>query len=92
MSELEKLLSTRRDVRVCVIGLERVVSKYIGETEKNLSLAFGRAESDGAILFFDESDDLFGKRARSSGTTARLCSAFARSGRFRPTSAGTSWS
>jgi len=63
MSELEKLLSTRRDVRVCVIGLERVVSKYIGETEKNLSLAFGRAESDGAILFFDESDDLFGKRA-----------------------------
>lgn len=36
MSELEKLLSTRRDVRVAVIGPEQVVSKYIGETEKNL--------------------------------------------------------
>jgi len=63
MSEFEKLLSTRRDLRVCVIGPERVVSKYIGETEKNLSQTFGRAGSAGAILFLDESDDLFGKRA-----------------------------
>lgn len=63
MSELEKLLSTRRDVRVAVIGPEQVVSKYIGETEKNLNAAFDAAERAGSILFFDESDDLFGKRA-----------------------------
>ncbi len=62
MNELEKLLSTRRDARVAVIGLEQVVSKYIGETEKNLARVFNRAERGGAILFFDESDDLFGKR------------------------------
>jgi len=63
MSELEKLLSTRRDARVAVIGPEQVVSKYIGETDKNLRQLFDRTESAGAILFFDESDDLVGKRA-----------------------------
>ena len=62
MNELEKLLSSRRDARVAVIGPQDVVSKYIGETEKNLSRAFDSAERAGAILFFDESDDLFGKR------------------------------
>ncbi len=41
---------------------ERVVSKYIGETEKNLSVVFEKAESQGWILFFDEADALFGKR------------------------------
>jgi hypothetical protein len=63
VNELEKLLSSRRDARVAVIGPQDVVSKYIGETEKNLAQAFDSAERAGAILFFDESDDLFGKRA-----------------------------
>jgi SpoVK/Ycf46/Vps4 family AAA+-type ATPase len=40
-----------------------VVSKYIGETEKNLSRIFAEAESANAILFFDEADALFGKRS-----------------------------
>ena len=62
MNELEKLLATRSDARVAVIGLSEVVSKYIGETEKNLARVFDAAEHGGAILFFDESDDLFGKR------------------------------
>jgi SpoVK/Ycf46/Vps4 family AAA+-type ATPase len=61
-SELEKLLATRRDARVAVVGLEQVVSKYIGETEKNLRQVFNRVDGGGGILFFDESDDLFGKR------------------------------
>ena len=39
-----------------------VVSKYIGETEKNLELLFARAEDKDWILFFDEADALFGKR------------------------------
>ena len=61
MNELEKLLATRPDARVAVIGTSDVVSKYISETEKNLEQSFEPAERAGAILFFDESDDLFGK-------------------------------
>ncbi len=45
------------------IDLAGVVSKYIGETEKNLDRVFGAAEDAGAILFFDEADALFGKRS-----------------------------
>ncbi|MCQ3932153.1 MAG: hypothetical protein DPW16_17010 [Chloroflexi bacterium] len=45
------------------IDLASVVSKYIGETEKNLSRLFEAAEHSGAILFFDEADALFGKRS-----------------------------
>ncbi len=44
------------------IDLSMVVSKFIGETEKNLELLFARAEDKGWILFFDEADALFGKR------------------------------
>jgi hypothetical protein len=45
------------------IDLSGVVSKYIGETEKNLRKVFDAAEESGAILFFDEADALFGKRS-----------------------------
>jgi SpoVK/Ycf46/Vps4 family AAA+-type ATPase len=45
------------------IDLSSVVSKYIGETEKNLARIFQEAETSNAILFFDEADALFGKRS-----------------------------
>jgi SpoVK/Ycf46/Vps4 family AAA+-type ATPase len=45
------------------IDLSNVLSKYIGETEKNLNKIFGEAETSNAILFFDEADALFGKRS-----------------------------
>jgi hypothetical protein len=45
------------------IDLSAVVSKYIGETEKNLNVIFNEAQSGNAILFFDEADALFGKRS-----------------------------
>jgi len=45
-----------------VIDLAQLVSKWIGETEKNLAAAFDQAEGSGAVLFFDEADALFGKR------------------------------
>lgn len=45
------------------IDLARIVSKYIGETEKNLSHIFDEAETSHAILFFDEADAIFGKRS-----------------------------
>ena len=46
------------------IDLSAVVSKYIGETEKNLRRIFDAAETSGAILLFDEADALFGKRTQ----------------------------
>ena len=45
------------------IDLSQIVSKYIGETEKNLRRIFDAAEVSGAILLFDEADALFGKRS-----------------------------
>lgn len=45
------------------IDLSQVVSKYIGETEKNLRSVFDAAEHSGAVLLFDEADALFGKRS-----------------------------
>jgi MoxR-like ATPase len=46
------------------IDLSAVVSKYIGETEKNLSEIFEQAQSSNVMLFFDEADSLFGKRSQ----------------------------
>lgn len=45
------------------INLSSIVSKFIGETEKNLEKIFNEAENSNAILFFDEADALFGKRS-----------------------------
>ena len=45
------------------VDLSRIVSKYIGESEKNLDTVFGEAEQAGAVLLFDEADALFGKRS-----------------------------
>lgn len=45
------------------VDLSQVISKYIGETEKNLKRIFDAAEAGGAILLFDEADALFGKRS-----------------------------
>jgi hypothetical protein len=54
-----------RDLRLDLfrIDLSAVVSKYIGETEKNLRRVFEAAEESGAVLLFDEADALFGKRS-----------------------------
>ena len=46
------------------IDLSAIISKYIGETEKNLARIFQTAERGGAVLFFDEADALFGKRSK----------------------------
>lgn len=61
-----KLLGRATGVEVFRIDLSTVVSKYIGETEKNLERVFQQAERQGWILFFDEADALFGKRTRVS--------------------------
>lgn len=56
------LLGRHLNKEVYRIDLSQVVSKYIGETEKNLEKVFVKAENKNWILFFDEADALFGKR------------------------------
>ena len=58
-----EVLARELELDVYRIDLATVVSKYIGETEKNLKRLFDAAEAGGAILLFDEADALFGKRS-----------------------------
>lgn len=60
------LLGKKTNRDVYRIDLSKVISKFIGETEKNLANIFDRAESKEWILFFDEADALFGKRTNIS--------------------------
>ncbi len=57
-----ELLAKDQGVDLYKIDLSAVVSKWVGETEKNMSTIFKQAQSSNAILFFDEADALFGKR------------------------------
>ena len=54
------------------IDLSAVVSKYIGETEKNLRQVFDAAEQGGSLLLFDEADALFGKRTDGNDSNSRF--------------------
>ncbi|HEY9102418.1 ATP-binding protein [Chitinimonas sp.] len=65
------LLGKEAEVDVYRIDLSMVVSKYIGETEKNLARVFDQAQSRHWILFFDEADALFGKRAATQNSNDR---------------------
>ncbi|WP_437569812.1 AAA family ATPase [Sorangium sp. So ce542] len=58
-----EVIARELDLDLFKIDLSQVVSKYIGETEKNLEKIFLAAERTNAILFFDEADALFGKRS-----------------------------
>lgn len=58
------LLGKATQREVYKVDLSMVISKYIGETEKNLAALFDKAEHKGWILFFDEADSLFGKRTQ----------------------------
>ena len=57
-----KTLTTAAQRDVLVVSLRRIVTKYIGETEKNLARVFSEAERAGAMLLFDEAGALFGNR------------------------------
>ncbi|OBC00014.1 hypothetical protein A5784_20975 [Mycobacterium sp. 852013-50091_SCH5140682] len=59
-----EVLAARLHLDLYRIDLSAVVSKYIGETEKNLRKLFDAGESGGAILLFDEADSIFGKRSQ----------------------------
>lgn len=57
------IVANRLGLALYKIDLSHMVSKYIGETEKNLSNIFELAQGSGVVLFFDEADAIFGKRA-----------------------------
>jgi SpoVK/Ycf46/Vps4 family AAA+-type ATPase len=58
-----RVLARELGLEIFRLDLATVVSKYIGETEKNLDRVFAAADGSNAILFFDEADALFGKRS-----------------------------
>jgi SpoVK/Ycf46/Vps4 family AAA+-type ATPase len=58
-----EIIANDLQLEIYKIDLSQVVSKYIGETEKNLNHLFNEAQKSNAILFFDEMDALFGKRS-----------------------------
>lgn len=65
------LLGKRNEMDVYRVDLSMIVSKYIGETEKNLARIFDMAENRRWILFFDEADALFGKRTSTQTSNDR---------------------
>lgn len=65
------LLGKKNNMDVYRVDLSMIVSKYIGETEKNLAKVFDMAENRDWILFFDEADALFGKRTSTNTSNDR---------------------
>lgn len=65
------LIGKRNKMDVYRVDLSMIVSKYIGETEKNLARVFDLAENRNWILFFDEADALFGKRTSANTSNDR---------------------
>jgi hypothetical protein len=68
-------LATRLQLPLYRVDLAAITSKYIGETEKNLSLLLTRAEESEVVLLFDEADSLFGKRTDIRDANDRFANA-----------------
>jgi hypothetical protein len=68
-------IATRLGLPLYRVDLASVTSKYIGETEKNLSILLARAEHSEVILLFDEADSLFGKRTDVNDANDRFANA-----------------
>lgn len=70
-----QVLATHLGIEMYQINLSAVVSKYIGETEKNLELVFNEGAKSRCILFFDEADALFAKRTELKDANDRFANA-----------------
>jgi hypothetical protein len=66
-----EVIARELDLPLLTIDLAQLVSKWVGETEKNIDAAFREAEACHAILFFDEADTLFGKRGEIQQSSDR---------------------
>lgn len=70
-----ELVAEELQLDLAKVNLSSVVSRYVGETEKNINRVFDEAERSGAILFFDEADALFGKRTSAEGGQGKYANA-----------------
>jgi SpoVK/Ycf46/Vps4 family AAA+-type ATPase len=70
-----EVLAEELQLDLSSVDLSAVVSKYIGETERNLNRVFDMANRHGSILFFDEADALFGKRTQVHNAHDRYANA-----------------
>jgi hypothetical protein len=68
-------LATQLKIPLYRVDLSSIISKYIGETEKNLAQLMARAEQEEVVLLFDEADSLFGKRTDVKDSTDRFANA-----------------
>ena len=80
-SNTSRWLAAKKQQDIYRIDLAALISKYTGETEKNLEQVFARAARNNCILFFDEADALFGKRSSETETNpaavfTKYCSTF----------------
>ena len=66
-----EVIASEVGVDLMIVDLSRLVSKWIGETEKNLDAVFTEAEASSCVLFFDEADALFGQRGEVSNGADR---------------------
>ena len=67
-----QLFAHELSVDLFEIDLQRLVSKYVGDTEKNLDALFKAAEASDAVLLFDDTDHLFGESAPASEDSGRF--------------------
>jgi SpoVK/Ycf46/Vps4 family AAA+-type ATPase len=67
-----QLFAHELSVDLFEIDLQRIVSKYVGDTEKNLDALFKAAEASDAVLLFDDTDHLFGESAPASDESGRF--------------------
>jgi SpoVK/Ycf46/Vps4 family AAA+-type ATPase len=65
-NNIGRWLAAKQQLNLYCIDVSAIVSKYIGETEKNLEMVFTKAEANNCILLFDEADALFGQRTAVS--------------------------
>jgi SpoVK/Ycf46/Vps4 family AAA+-type ATPase len=66
-----EVLASALDLRLMVIDLSQIISKYIGETSKNIAAAFAEAERSGAVMVWDEGDSVWGARGQVGSATDR---------------------
>lgn len=66
-----EVLASSLDLRMMVIDLSQIISKYVGETSKNIAVAFDQAERSGAVMVWNEGDAVWGARGTVGNATDR---------------------
>ncbi|MBI4000369.1 MAG: AAA family ATPase [Nitrospira defluvii] len=74
-SKAAELVAEELQLDLAKVNLSSVVSRYVGETEKNINRVFDEAERSGSILFFDGADALFGTQRAGKGDTGHYADA-----------------